>query len=73
MIIYLFPVAVCKFCLKETRGNQELSLQPDASNHPIPKRRLLLVSSWDPKNVVQNLPVVDSAQGLLNLILDFNM
>lgn len=38
-----------------TRGNRELSPRPDASVHPTPKMRPLLVSCCGPENVVQNL------------------
>jgi hypothetical protein len=37
------------------------------------QKETLLVSSWGPENVVQNPPLADSAQGSLNLILDFGM
>jgi hypothetical protein len=53
------------------RGNQQLSLWPDASNDPMPKKRPPLGSARGPENVVQNPPLVNSACTLLALTFPF--
>jgi hypothetical protein len=37
-----------------SRGNRQLSPRPDASDHPMPKKRPPLESARGPENVVQN-------------------
>ena len=52
-----------------SRGNQDLSPQPDASDHPTPKKRPLLGSARGPENVVQNPLLVQFCIG--PVVLDF--